>query len=377
VAYQPSSDRSLFIMTGLLTIFGLVMIYSASSVVASSKHGTSSYYFLKQLAFAGAGFILMVFLMNVHYQVWRRERVAWLLLTLSVVLLLFVFTQPSINGAHRWLRWGPISFQPSEIAKLVLLIFVAGFLHKRGAEINRLRRGLVPCLFVVLLFACLICAEPDLGQALCIALIPAILLFVAGLSWKYLAGAAALAVPAFYFYVVRVPYRWERVLSFLNPLHDPLGSGWQITQSLTAVGSGGIFGLGLGGSKQKLFFLPEAHSDFIFAVIGEEIGLLGTLLVVAAFLFFFYRGVRIALRAPDTFGFYLGLGITLMIVLQAYINISMVLALMPTKGIALPFISQGGSSLLLNLLATGVLLNISHYGEARRADEISRPLTTQ
>jgi cell division protein FtsW len=377
VAYQPSSDRSLFIMTGLLTIFGLVMIYSASSVVASSKHGTSSYYFLKQLAFAGAGFILMVFLMNVHYQVWRRERVAWLLLTLSVVLLLFVFTQPSINGAHRWLRWGPISFQPSEIAKLVLLIFVAGFLHKRGAEINRLRRGLVPCLFVVLLFACLICAEPDLGQALCIALIPAILLFVAGLSWKYLAGAAALAVPAFYFYVVRVPYRWERVLSFLNPLHDPLGSGWQITQSLTAVGSGGIFGLGLGGSRQKLFFLPEAHSDFIFAVIGEEIGLLGTLLVVAAFLFFFYRGVRIALRAPDTFGFYLGLGITLMIVLQAYINISMVLALMPTKGIALPFISQGGSSLLLNLLATGVLLNISHYGEARRADEISRPLTTQ
>jgi cell division protein FtsW len=377
MAYQPSSDRWLFIMTGLLTIFGLVMIYSASSVVASSKHGLSSYYFLKQLAFAAAGFVLMVFLMNVQYQVWRKEKVAWLLLALSIAMLALVFTQPKINGAYRWLRWGPISFQPSEIAKLVLLIFIASFLHKRGAEINRPAKGVFPCMIVLLLFAGLICAEPDLGQALCIGVIAVMLLFVAGLSWKYLAGAAALSVPAFYFYVVRVPYRWERVLSFLNPLHDPLGSGWQISQSLTAVGSGGLFGLGLGGGRQKLFYLPEAHSDFIYAVIGEEIGLVGTVFVVLAFLFFFYRGMRIALRAPDAFGFYLGLGITLMIVMQAYINISMVLALMPTKGIALPFISQGGSSLLLNLLATGVLLNISHYGETRRIEDISKPLMAQ
>jgi cell division protein FtsW len=170
-------------------------------------------------------------------------------------------------------------------------------------------------------------------------------------------------MPVFYFAVMRVPFRWERILAFLNPFHDPLGAGWQILQSLTAVGSGGVFGLGLGASKQKLFFLPYAHSDFIFAVIGEEIGLVGTCLVSLAFLVYFLRGLRITLRAPDSFGYYLGLGITLMVVIQAFINISMVLALLPTKGIALPFISQGGSSLLLNLAATGILLNISHHSE--------------
>ncbi|MBM3791508.1 MAG: stage V sporulation protein E, partial [Acidobacteria bacterium] len=170
----------------------------------------------------------------------------------------------------------------------------------------------------------------------------------------------ALALPAFYFGVIRVPFRWDRVQTFLDPMHDPFGSGWQISQSLTAVGSGGIFGLGLGAGKQKLFFLPEAHSDFIFAIIGEEIGLIGAALTCAAFLVFFFRGIRIALRAPDRFGFYLGLGITLMVVVQAFINVSSVLALMPTKGTALPFMSQGGTALLMNLLASGILLNISH-----------------
>jgi cell division protein FtsW len=373
MAYRPSGDRLLFIMTSLLTIFGLVMVYSASSVVASTKHGMSSYYFLKQLAFAGAGYVLMVFLMNVHYQVWSKHKVVFLLALLTVLMLLSVFTQPRINGSHRWLRWGPVSFQPSEIAKLVMLIFLAAYLAKREAVINRPARGLLPCATIILLFAGLIAVEPDLGQAICIVMIAAVLLFVAGLSWKYGAAAAVMAMPAFYFFVMRVPFRWERVQAFLNPFHDPLGSGWQISQSLTAIGSGGLLGLGLGGGRQKLFYLPEAHSDFIYAVIGEEIGLAGTVLISVAFLVFFYRGLKITLRAPDRFGFYLGLGITLMIVLQAYINISMVLALIPTKGIALPFISQGGSSLLLNLLATGVLLNISHYGERDSVTEDSWP----
>jgi cell division protein FtsW len=172
-----------------------------------------------------------------------------------------------------------------------------------------------------------------------------------------------------YFFVIQVPFRLERIKSFLNPFHDPLGSGWQISQSLTAVGSGGFAGLGLGASKQKLFFLPEPSSDFIFAVIGEELGLIGTSLVAIAFLIFFYRGIRIILRSQDRFGFYLGLGITLMVVLQGFINISMVLAMMPTKGIALPFISQGGSSILLNLLAVGVLLNLSHHNKLAEAAE--------
>jgi cell division protein FtsW len=361
MAYKPSSDKILFFTAGFLTIFGLVMVYSASSVVASSQHGMSSYYFLRQLLHAGVGFLFLIFMMNVDYHVWQKPKTILVMLLICALALAFVLTRPSVNGAHRWLRFGSyVSFQPSEVAKLVVLIFIACFLHRYESEINRPIRRLLPFGLVIGLFAGLIAIEPDLGQALCICMIAAILLYVAGLAWQYLAGAALLAAPVFYFSVIRVPYRWERIQSFLNPFHDPLGSSWQISQALTAVGSGGFSGLGFGASKQKLFFLPEASSDFIFAVIGEELGLIGTCLVALAFLVFFYRGMRIILRSADRFGFYLGLGITLMVVLQGFINISMVLALMPTKGIALPFISQGGSSLLLNLVATGVLLNLSH-----------------
>lgn len=359
----------MFTTTGLLTIFGLVMVYSASSVVASSQHGMSSYFFLRQLMYAGIGFILLIFLMNVDYHVWQKPKVIRVLLILCAVSLLFVMTQPKVNGAHRWLRYGAVSFQPSEIAKLVLLMFIAAYLQRHEGEINQPVRRLLPFAAVIGLAAGLIAIEPDLGQALCICMIAGVLLYVAGLSWRYIGGAALLAAPVFYFLVLRVPFRLERVKSFLNPFHDPLGSGWQISQSLTAVGSGGFAGLGLGASKQKLFFLPEASSDFIFAVIGEELGLIGTCLVAIAFLVFFYRGMRIVLRSPDRFGFYLGLGITLMVVMQGFINISMVLAMMPTKGIALPFISQGGSSILLNLIATGVLLNLSHHGRPAEAIE--------
>jgi cell division protein FtsW len=364
MAYKATSDRLLFIVTSLLTIFGLVMVYSASFVVASSKFGISYYYFLRQLAFATLGFLFMVFLLNLDYHFWQKEKVVKLLFVLSAASLVLVLAQPSVNGAHRWLRYGSLlSFQPSEIAKLVLLVFLASYLHKHESEINQPWRGLLPCVAAIGVFGGLIGIEPDLGQAVCIIVIAVLVLFLAGLNWKYIAVAVLLSIPAAYFAVVRVAFRWDRIKSFLNPFYDPLGAGWQISQSLTAVGSGGPWGLGLGASKQKLFFLPEAHSDFIFAVIGEELGLLGTCFLAVAFLVFFYRGMKIAFKAPDRFGFYLAVGITLMIVIQAFINISMVLAMMPTKGIALPFISQGGSSLMLNLLATGVLLNISHYGE--------------
>jgi cell division protein FtsW len=322
----------------------------------------SLYYFLRQLLYASLGFLLLIWLMNIDYHIWQKSRTIVLMLILCVLCLGLVLTQPKVNGAHRWIRYGGlVSFQPSEFGKLAVLIFIAAFLHKYESEINQPLRRLLPFGAVIALFAGLIAIEPDLGQALCLCMIAAVLLYIAGLSWQYFAGAALLAVPGFYFFVVQVPFRWERIKAFLNPFHDPLGAGWQISQSLTAVGSGGITGLGLGASKQKLFFLPEASSDFIFAVIGEELGLLGTCLVTSAFLIFFYRGIRIVLRSPDRFGFYLGLGITLMIVLQGFINISMVLAMMPTKGIALPFMSQGGSSLLLNLIGTGILLNLSHH----------------
>jgi cell division protein FtsW len=364
MAYKANSDRPLFVTANVLAIFGLVMVYSASSVIASDQHGgMSAYYFVRQLIYALAGYAGMLILMNIDYHVWQRQKVITCLAILSLASLLFVFTQPAVNYAHRWVRYGVLSFQPSEISKFVLLVFSAAFLHQHEAEINRFRQRLAPFLAVILLFAVLIACEPDFGQAICICLIVFILLFIAGLSWKYVGMAALAALPLLSIAILLFPYRVKRILTFLDPSQDPLGPGWQINQSLTAVGSGGLFGLGLGAGKQKLFFLPEAPSDFIFAVIGEELGLIGTVLVCLAFIFFFYRGIKIALKAPDLFGFYLGLGITMMVVLQAFINISMVLALMPTKGIALPFVSQGGSSILLNLLATGVLLNISNYAE--------------
>ncbi len=368
MAYKPSSDKILFFTAGFLTIFGLVMVYSASSIMASSQHGMSSYFFLRQLTHGCVGFLFLVFMMKTDYHIWQKPKAIFVMLVICFLTLALVLTQPRVNGAHRWLRLGSyFSFQPSEVAKLVVLIFVAWFLQRYESEINQPIRRLLPFGIVIGLFAGLIAIEPDLGQALCLCMIAGIMLYVAGLAWQYLAGAALMAVPVFYFFVVRVPFRWERIKAFLNPFQDPLGSGWQISQSLIAVGSGGFSGLGFGASKQKLFFLPEASSDFIFAVIGEELGLVGTCLVALAFLIFFYRGMRITLRSPDRFGFYMGLGITLMVVLQGFINISMVLAMMPTKGIALPFMSQGGSSLLLNLLATGVLLNLSHKNKLAEA----------
>jgi cell division protein FtsW len=353
----------LFITASILTIFGLLMVYSASSAVAASKYGSASYFFMRQLVWACAGYLCMILLMNVDYHVWQKEKLIRLMIIISIAGLVLVFTQPKLNGAQRWLRMGSFSLQPSELGKLVVLFFLAAYLQKHEEEIGENWRKLVRPLLIVAIFAALIEKEPDLGQAVCIAFITAVLFFIAGLQWRFILPGIALCIPAFYLFVVREPFRWKRFLAFLNPFSDPLGSGWHISQSLIAIGSGGLWGIGVGSSRQKLFFLPEAHSDFIFAVIGEELGLLGTALLFLAFCFFFYRGMKITFKAPDRFGFYLGLGITLMIALQAFINISMVLAMMPTKGIALPFISQGGSSLLFNLAATGVLLNISHYGE--------------
>ncbi len=363
MAYKATSDRPLFITANVLAIFGLVMVYSASSIIAADQRGMSGYYFLRQLVWAVVGYAAMVALMSIDYHFWQKRKCITFLLVVSSLSLIFVLTQPTVNGAHRWLRYGVISVQPSEIAKLVVLIFCAAFLNDHEAEINNFKDRLLPFAAVVLVFVGLIGIEPDLGQAVCLTLIVFTLLFTAGLSWKYVLTAGVAGLSALGMAALLFSHSSQRIAAFLNRSHDPLGTNWQISQSLTAVGSGGLLGLGLGAGKQKLFFLPEAPSDFIFAVIGEEVGLIGTILVCLAFLFFFYRGIKIAFKAPDRFGFYLGVGITLMVIVQAFINISMVLDLMPTKGIALPFISQGGSSLLMNLMATGLLLNISNYAE--------------
>jgi len=364
MAYKASSDRVLFLSTSLLTLFGLIMVYSASSVVASrardvillfSETAAARGHWLHPAA--GSDECRLPFLQN--------EKVIRSLIFLSLAALVLVLMGPKINGAHRWFRYGPlISFQPSEIAKLVLLAFMAAYLHKHESEINEPWNRLCPCLLVVGLFTALIGIEPDLGQALCMVFIAAVLLYLAGLSWRYIAGAAVLALPAFYFFCCAGGIQMGSDPRFPRSVPGPAGFGMADISIVDSGGERGLWGVGLGASKQKLFFLPEASSDFIFAVIGEEIGLLGTSLIVLGFLIFFYRGMKITLRAPDRFGFYFGLGITLMVVLQGFINISMVLAMIPTKGIALPFISQGGSSLLLNLAAAGVLLNISHHAKA-------------
>jgi cell division protein FtsW len=359
MAYKPNSDKVLFFTAGFLTLFGLLMVYNASSVVASSEH-----VFLKQFLYACIGFAFLIYLMKIDYHTWQKPAVLLTVLALCAFSLIFVLTEPPINGARRWIHIGGfMTFQPSELAKLAVIIFVAAFLHRYESEINQPKQRLLPMLLVIGLFAGLIYKEPDFGQALCICIIAAIMLFVAGLSWKYYASALVLAIPCFYFMVVQSPYRWERIMAFWDPYRDPQGTGWQPIQSLIAVGSGGLTGLGLGAGKQKLFWLPYASSDSIFAVIGEELGLWGACIIICAFLIFFFRGMKIVLRSSDRFGFYLAIGITLMVVLQGFINISMALAMIPTKGIALPFISQGGSSLLLNLMATGILLNLSHRNQ--------------
>jgi len=372
MAYRPSIDKTLLSAVGFLTVLGLLMVYSASSVHAADRHGDSYYFFLRQLKYAGFGFLALLGLMRVNYHFFQKPKVLKAFLIMTGAALVFVLTQPAVNGARRWIIIGGVSIQPSEFAKLAVLIFIAWFLHAHGKTFNRPERVAAVC-GVVAIFVVLIGAGPDLGQAFTLFIIAAILLVMAGLAWRYIAfalAAAVVAVPlALPHLLFNVEYRWKRIEAFLHPDKDPTGAAWQINQSLIAVGSGGFWGLGPGDGRQKLFFLPESSTDFIYAIICEEWGFIGAALVIAAFLVFFYRGMKIASKSHDKFGFYLGAGITLMVTLQAFINISMVLGMLPTKGIALPFISQGGSSLLMNLAATGILLNLSYQNKLVEAVE--------
>ncbi|MEA2173553.1 MAG: cell division protein FtsW, partial [Blastocatellia bacterium] len=291
----------------------------------------------------------------------RHRRLVYGLLAVTACALLAVFAFPRINGAHRWIKLAGFSVQPSEAAKLAMTIFLAYFLEKRAGEERAFWLTFVPCILMTGLFALLVVAEPDLGTALMLAVICVVMCFTAGVRLLHLGTAAAPALVGVAGLLIFVPWRLQRMVTFLDPWKDPRDKGFQVVQSLIAVGSGGVDGLGFAQGKQKLFFLPFAHSDFIFAVVGEELGLLGALTVVVVFGIFLWRGMRAALRAPDRFGMLLGLGLVTSIVAQALFNISVVLSLVPTKGIPLPFISYGGSSLVPTMIAAGVLLNISQY----------------
>jgi cell division protein FtsW len=362
---QP--DRWLFRSTIALCAIGAVMVFSASAVMAREEYGSGYAFIGRQLVWLVIGLAGMIGLMNVDYRKLRQPAVIYSSLCVIVLLLCAVFFLDKSHATHRWIRMGPVGFQPSELAKLVVILYLAWFLElrrkPRNFGVNDLLHSLGPALGPVLLMVGLILLQPDLGTAFEIFLVALAMLFVAGLEWRYVAYAGLAALPAVFLLIVRVPYRYERVIAFLHPEADPQGRGFQLMQSLIAVGSGGLFGVGLMESRQKLFYLPEAHTDFIYAVLCEELGFLGGAAVIALISIYGWRGIRAALGAPDDFGRFLATGITAMVLSQALINLSVVLGLVPTKGIPLPFISYGGSSLLVMLLATGVLLNISQHAE--------------
>jgi cell division protein FtsW len=345
----------------VLVLLGALMVFSASAVMASQRYGNSYYFLARQLAFLGLGLGIMVAMMNLDYHKLSNPALIFPAIGAQLLLLGAVLFRSASHGAHRWFHLGVASFQPSELSKIILVIFLAYFLEQRRGDVNDPRHTLLPIALVAGLTVALIVREPDFGTAMAVGLVISAMLFAAGLDVRYLALPLLAAVPALYLLVYRVPYRWARVVAFLNPDSDRLGKGFQIIQSKIAVGTGGITGLGLMEGKQKLFFLPEPHNDFIFAVIGEELGLLGATTVLLLFGVILWRGLRAAARCSDDFGRLLAIGLTVLIVGQALVNMSVVLGLLPTKGIPLPLISYGGSSLLMNLLALGILLNISQH----------------
>lgn len=351
-------DFLLFASALLLVSLGLVMVYSASSVMAMAETGDPLHYVKRQLVGVIVGTVAMLFLMQIDYRIYQR--LANVGVALAYLLLVVVLIQGAeIGGSRRWLNLGLVNLQPSELSKLALVNFIAAYAASRPHDMKRFWRGLVPPLMVTAVFFALIMLEPDFGTAASITGTALIMLFACGARVLHLFGVGAAAVPLLGVMVWREPYRMERILSFRDPWADPMNTGWNIIQSLLAIGTGGLFGLGLGSSRQKFFYLPEQHTDFIFAILSEELGFLGSSVTVLLFFLLAWRGFRIALRAPDLFGCFMAVGITSMIILQAVLNIGVVSGILPVTGVTLPFISFGSSSLVVSLAGVGILLNIS------------------
>jgi cell division protein FtsW len=344
----------------LLTMLGVVMVYSASAVYAGARLGDGLWFFKRQLAGAALGLFALLLALRIGYR--RLEKLAAPLLLLSLLLLALVHVPGlgrAAGGARRWLALGPLQFQPSELVKLALVLWLARSLSRRQDRIRAFSAGLLPHLFVLGIAAALLLSEPDFGTTAVIACLTFALLFIAGARITYLAWGAVLAAPIAAFLVWHSPYRLRRVLAFLDPWADPRGHGYQAVESLLAFGAGGTSGVGLGGSHQKLFFLPAAHTDFILSIVGEELGFVGVSAVLLLFAALVFRGLRAAQAAPDAFGCYLALGLTLLLALEALVNAGMALSLLPTKGMALPFLSYGMTSAVASLLAAGILLSVS------------------
>ena len=360
MAKRVGVDKWLFGTVLLLVLFGLVMVFSASAVMAKATLGSPYAYVTKQAGFAFAGMVALFALIRVDYRKYNNPKLIFPLMAVTGLMLLAVFAMSGMNGAHRWIRLpAGVTLQPSELAKPVIILFLAWFLQTRIHAIDNIKETLLPAVIPPLLYIGLILKEPDLGTAMVCAAVLMLMLYLAGMQMKWIGLAILAAAPGLYYMLFHVAFRAARMRAFLNPEADPKGAGFHIMQSLIAVSTGGIRGKGLMEGVQKLFFLPEPHTDFIFANICEELGLIGALCVLAAFCILGYRGLRAAFLSTDPFARFLAFGLTTAILVQAFFNMSVVIALVPTKGIPLPFISSGGTSVFVTLACMGVLLNVT------------------
>jgi cell division protein FtsW len=360
MAKRVGVDKWLFGVVLLLVLFGLVMVFSASAVMAQVMYGSPYHFVISQTMAVLAGLVALFVLMQVDYRRYNNPRVVFPAVAVTMILLVGVFATHDSHHTHRWFRFGGLStFQPSELATPVAILFLAYFLQTRIHQMDDWKGTILPAVAPPLLFVALILKEPDLGTAMVCASVMALMLYLAGAQTRYFALGAAVATPVLYFMLFHVAWRRARMLAFVDPEADPRGTGFHILQSLIAVGTGGFHGLGLMEGRQKLFYLPEPHTDFIFANVCEELGLIGALLIVGLFVALGYRGLRAAFLLTDPFARFLAFGITSAVLIQAFFNMSVVLALLPTKGITLPFISYGGTSVFITLATMGVLLNIT------------------
>lgn len=353
-------DMIILLMVVMLTCFGVVMVYSASSIMAAKKFNDGFYFLKRQGIYALLGFGVMAIAMQVDYHVWRRVAVPVLLACLALLILVFI---PGIGGtakgASRWIRLPGFNLQPSEMAKVALIIYMAYSLDKKQEKLKEFMSGFLPYMVILAVLLAILLKQHDMGAALTMGMVALAMLFAAGTRPRYILGMGVLAAPFACYLVVTEAYRMRRITAFLDPWQDPTNSGFQIIQSWIAFGTGGIFGQGLGEGKQKLFYLPEAHTDFILSVVGEELGFIGVMVIAAMFLLLLQRSIRVAVGAEDNFGRFLAFGIAVLLGLEAFINMGVVTGMLPTKGLALPFISYGGSSLIISLFAVGMLLNVS------------------
>lgn len=358
-------DYGIFYTVALLLTIGVVMVYSASSYYAMFMYKDSMFFLKKELMAGVVGVIAMAVAMSVDYHKIKKYTAIIMIATIPILLAVFLF--PGTNGAQRWINLGPLSFQPSELAKYVVVLFLARSLEVKGEGVKDFKTGIVPYLATSGFYAAIVLAEKNLSIASVIMIVTFLVLFAAGGRIKHLFGIVAPAlVAAAVAFTVLEPYRMKRLMSFTNPWKDPIGDGYQLIQSFYALGAGGVTGLGLGQSRQKTLYMPEPHNDFIFSIIGEELGLIGCVCIILLFVIFVWRGISVAMKARDTYGTLLAIGITGVVAVQSLINIAVVTGSMPVTGVPLPFISYGGTSLVINMTAIGILLNISRQTEGDR-----------